>query len=825
MKETRGDILDSESDPEENSDSDYVPEDSPKRKRGAKTTAKGKTVRKTRTKVDKNVVKRSKRTASKTTKRGTKHTDSDEEDAESKPKRIKLDEGSAGNVASNKISYEDEIEVKPRKIKLDEESASTSQGVKKYNYEDDYEFKSGNVKPETELIGNFSHGYKSMVYKGDMEYKSDRVKLEEDFDINELHCKSEPHHKPNKPDLKARSKANNDKSKISAKKEEQKYEVKGLVNADWDEAEEIAEDLRLPYYIVKNVIRLFNEDNTIPFIARYRKEMTGNMDPEKLREVKEAYETLQNVKKKAATMINAAMKLGKLTKGLEYEILSARTMSELDHIYSSFKASGKGTLAERARELGLETPALTILCGNSTEPIMPARFVCHQRTKGMATPKEVESGMKHIIADCISKDKGIRDLVRKLKNSSFIMLVCTKSKTTAKPNTKKKSPAKATKQSKSKPTTSQAHSTDDESKYQNYFDFRINVKLIRPHQVLAINRGEKHKFLSVKIDVPKSVHAQLYQQIRAELTQIAECASIDVFAANLKNLLLQPPFRGKVVMGIDPGYRNGCKMAVISARGNVLRTDVIYPDFNAPDLPFHQDTAACKLVDCVLKFRCETIALGNGTACRETEEYLSRLIQSGCFKPFDVVYTIVSEQGASIYSCSPEAQKEFPDLDVNLISAVSIARRLQDPMGEFVKIEARHLGVGMYQHDLPDSKLRSTLDEVVVECVSFVGVDLNVASHSLLRRIAGLNATRAQNIIDWRNSNGPFCNREQIKEVKGIGGKTFEQCAGFVRILPQSCRAHRLQKTETAVEILERCSLSMVKMPYQLKWFVAGKQC
>ncbi|XP_046397929.1 S1 RNA-binding domain-containing protein 1 isoform X2 [Ischnura elegans] len=595
--------------------------------------------------------------------------------------------------------------------------------------------------------------------------------------------------------------------------------------AAWEEAQVLSEDLALDYWIAKNIVRLLDEDNTIPFIARYRKEMTGNMSPEDLRKVKEAYETLKQVKTKAANLVATVEKMGKLTKSVENEILCARSLGELDHIKSLFKTAPKGTLADRARELGLETPAVTLLCGNSMDPICLAHFVCHQKTKGLADIKEVETGMQHIIADIISKDREVQDNLRKLKNTSNIFLSCTKSKTaTAKA---KKSP-KAKKPEESKKGKTGAHAKakeDDETKYQNYFNFKNNVRFIRPHQVLAINRGEKNKILSVKIESTGYIKSELFnvvhgrwlnqglnyplrykiveasfndayerlifpllvRLVRSELTQMAETASVEVFATNLKNLLLQPPLRGKIVMGLDPGFKNGCKLCVISQTGEVLYTDVLYPKFGYRYENLMDDYDAIKLKRIVDMYRCETIALGNGTACRETEEYLSNLIQLGWFRPFDVVYTIVSEQGASIYSCSPEAQKEFPKMDTNVISAVSIARRLQDPLAELVKIEARHLGVGMYQHDISDSKLRSTLDEVVIECVSFVGVDLNAASHCILRKISGMNAARAQNILDWKSCNGPFRNREQLKTVKGIGAKSFEQCAGFVRILPQTC--------------------------------------
>ncbi|XP_069678482.1 S1 RNA-binding domain-containing protein 1 [Periplaneta americana] len=593
-------------------------------------------------------------------------------------------------------------------------------------------------------------------------------------------------------------------------------DFKGLDRMEWKEEDMVSEMEQIELWIARNIIRLFDEDNTIPFIARYRKEMTNDMSPEKLRDVKDSYEMVKSIKAKAATVMKNIAKLGKLTPYLERCIRGARSLNELDHIYSPFKPGSKNTLAERARQLGLEDAANAILTGSR---IVYIEQLVNPEKKGLQSVKEVELGLQHIIADVISKDRGVLDFLHRMKEDAKTYIETTKARATKEP----KNNAKNVKKEAGSSKDHHKDKVDVESKFENYFKFSMPVKYIKPHQVLAVNRGENLKVLSVKINIPdwvlrrltnycysqwfckgiqypirsrildesiKDAYARLIQpllvrQVRSELTKKAEHAAVEVFATNLKKLLLSPPFRGQNVLGIDPGYRNGCKIGVTSHTGNVLAMDVIYPRFGCKVDP-HSDPNAFKLKDMLTKYKCEVIALGNGTACRETETYLSELIQYGWFAPLDVKFTIISEQGASIYSCSPVARKEFPDTDPNTISAVSLARRLQDPLAELVKVEPKHLGVGMYQHDVPEKQLSATLDEVVVECVSFVGVDVNTASDCLLRRIAGLNSSRAEKIIEWRSANGSFINRHQLKKVKGIGAKTFEQCAGFIRIIPET---------------------------------------
>lgn len=594
------------------------------------------------------------------------------------------------------------------------------------------------------------------------------------------------------------------------------------IQMQWRESDLLAENEGLAGWVASNLVRLFEEDNTIPFIARYRKEMTGNMEPEQLRHAKETFEEIKHIQHRASTIIKNIEKLGQLNSNLRRSILCAKSINELDLINTPFKTGSKKTLAERARQLGLEDAAQIILDGSCQLSL--EQFVDKSK-EGLSDVKEVQLGIQHIIADIISKDRGVLDFITDLKKNLNIRLVSKRGKCTA---VKEATKASSKKSSSTKPLTVAVKQklqakADEESKYQNYFDFSMNVKYIKPHQILAINRGENQKELSVKLLVPDFVQDRLVsyclrtwlskgiqyplrsllltdsakdsytrlilplivRQVRSELNQNAERASIEVFAMNLKKLLLMPPYRGRAVLGIDPGFRNGCKVALIGLAGEVLEYGVFYLNCGRTS-DLRTDSDALWLRDILTQHRCDVIALGNGTACRETEEYLGELIQNGFFRPLDVSYTIVSEQGASIYSCSDEAIIEFPDMGPNIISAVSIARRLQDPLSEFVKVEPKHLGVGMYQHDLPEKKLSGTLDEIVVECVSFVGVDVNTAPHCLLRRVAGFNSSRAEKVVDHRQKYGPFVTRDDLKKVKGIGQKSYEQCAGFIRINPET---------------------------------------
>ncbi|KAI4497488.1 hypothetical protein M0802_007499 [Mischocyttarus mexicanus] len=568
---------------------------------------------------------------------------------------------------------------------------------------------------------------------------------------------------------------------------------------DWTDVDYISEVQGIDKRQAENIVKLFQEENTIPFIARYRRNMTGGLEADQLRLVKECFDRANLIKHRANTIIKAIDKLGKWTPQIHSALVSTKSMDDLEHIYSMFKVTSKQSLAERAKLVGLGPISNAVIEGSEIPPLFT---LINPEKKELQTEQQIKEGIVHIIADIISKHKDTFDKVKTLQKN-FVMEIHT-------------SQLKATDKSKDK----KEQKNVDREKYEIYFNFKSNTSIIKPYQILAINRAESQKILTVKIVIPdslitsfinycwklfqpkvvvSSLHKMLLKdsidyafkkfikplivrRVRSELKERAENASIEVFATNVKQLLLTPPVRGKIVIGIDPGFFHGCKLAAISEQGNVLETAIIYPHKNTKDL----DKSSTILINLVKKYNGTVVALGNGTACRETEKFLSNLIKSKAFAPLDISYTIVDESGASIYSCSSEAKLEFGNLDPNIISAISIARRIQDPLAELVKVEPKHLGVGMYQHDLPQKQLMQSLNEVVTEVVSFVGVDVNTASHSLLTKVAGLNQSKATNIIEWRNKQGPFLNRQQILKVKGIGSKTFEQCSGFIRILPET---------------------------------------
>ncbi|CAH1995315.1 unnamed protein product [Acanthoscelides obtectus] len=516
----------------------------------------------------------------------------------------------------------------------------------------------------------------------------------------------------------------------------------------WRDHDLLAEQKSLSPNIAKNVIKLLEEGNTVPFIARYRRDATGNMGPEMLQEVKSIFEEICVLKQKIKTSVKGLIKQEYCHDQVLRAVKSCRSLDELEITYAPYKQDRKGTLAERAKELGLEEPALKLL--QNTGVVNLQRYVTKDHDI-----KEIESGIVHIIAYNIAVDSEMLTYIRELRYKERIVLESKKSKT------------KQTVRSTDKNFQKLPIKNADESKFETYFDFQIPVRYAKPYQVLAINRGEKLKFLAVKIAIPESLFIKFQQfcyrkwikqgpynelrnnllneaikdsynrlvkplitrEIRTELKNKADKASYDVFSENLKHLLKEPPLKGQVILGIDPGFVGGCKMAVISQTGLVLNYNVIYPHGKFSD----QETAGKVLRDMLLEHSCSLIALGNGKASRETEEFICDMIRHKYFYPLDVKYVIVSEDGASVYSCSPEAKKEFPNLDTNIISAVSLARRLQDPLSELVKIEPHHLGIGMYQHDLKKKSIEEALKEVVSECVSFIGVDLNTASHSLLR--------------------------------------------------------------------------------------------
>ncbi|KAM4771437.1 S1 RNA-binding domain-containing protein 1 [Rhinophrynus dorsalis] len=562
---------------------------------------------------------------------------------------------------------------------------------------------------------------------------------------------------------------------------------------NWNIVEVLSEKTNIDPWVCSNVIKLFQDDNTIPFIARYRKELINNLDADALREVQQGLEELRGVAKKAHSLIEKLKKEGKLNSYLQTAMLNCRTADEIEHVYAPFKTGSKGTKAQRARQLGLEPAAVALI---DTPSQLNLYSYVKNNVEGLSALQDIEMGVQHILADMIAKDKNTLDHIRNLCKQNYVTIQSTLAKGTGK---------------------EKEGNVKDVDKFHLYHKFNGNVDRIQHHQILAINRGENLKILTVKVNIPdrvkdafcrwcvnerwrprqyarpelmkilhnsvddsykRLIYPLLCREYRSKLTSDAEKESIMMFGRNLRQLLLANPVRGRTIMGVDPGYRHGCKLAIISPTNQILHTDVVY---------LHKGYSqgmqeAEKIKRLLLHFSCHTVAIGNGTACRETERYFADLIQRRFFAPLEVVYCITNEAGASIYSVSPEAVKEMPDLDPNLRSAVSIARRVQDPLAELVKIEPKHIGVGMYQHDVSQTLLKGTLDSVVEECVSFVGVDINICSETLLRHIAGLNSVRAKNVIEWREKNGPFINREQLKSVKGLGPKSFQQCAGFIRI-------------------------------------------
>lgn len=537
-------------------------------------------------------------------------------------------------------------------------------------------------------------------------------------------------------------------------KEDVKFEEKFNFDVsqctEWTEVDYISEINNVDRRITENVVKLFKEDNTIPFIARYRKNMTGSMEPDKLRALLDSFEQAKAIKLRAATIIKSIDKLGKWSPEVHSAITSVKSLADLDYIYSLYKPStSKRSLAEKARQLGLGVVGDAVLQGQDLPPL--TSLIDEQR-EGLRNEQEVRSGIVHIIADAISKNKEIFDEVTSLRKTFAIEIQTTQCKT---PEDSKK--------------------VDEQKKYEQYFDFKLNVNYIKPHHILAINRAESQKIISVKIAVPdaferafkkyclsrysriawrvqqergdnmkmhwdllsdsidyaykKQIKPQMIRRMRSEMKENAERASIEVFATNVKQLLLIPPVRGKIVLGIDPGYRHGCKLAVVSEQGDLLETAVIHPHDRSSSFK----DAAGELAKLVNKYGCTVIALGNATACRETELFLTKVLGSKMIGRLNAMYTIVDESGASIYSCSPQAKSEFPDLDPNLVSAISIARRLQDPLAELVKIEPKHLGVGMYQHDLSETKLTKTLSEVSMDSL------FNMLINEELENIDNLN--------------------------------------------------------------------------------------
>ncbi|XP_013194644.2 S1 RNA-binding domain-containing protein 1 [Amyelois transitella] len=550
------------------------------------------------------------------------------------------------------------------------------------------------------------------------------------------------------------------------------------------DAEVLAEIEKIPQALACNFIALLTEGCTLPFIARYRKTAVENLMPDRLRELYESYHNVLQLKKKVKSVLETLRKSKKLTADIEKSVINARSLSELDLIYSPLK-SHSVSLAERARNLGLESHALQALNG----VYINLQSLCSQDDQ-LSSVDKVEAHITHIIADVIYKDTRVLEHMRSLKNETRFTLQSSRTKSSLKNETD------ACKKSDSK--------TDPET-YKLYFDWKCPSHFVKPHQTLAINRGEDEKILSVKVIVPdwfynrlekfcltlwKSRHwvskgltdaynrlikPWLSRQVRSDLTTNAHKEAVKTFTTNLEKYLLTEPIKNRVIAGLDPGFKAGCKVGIINPNGDKLDACTLFPDLRRHN---SNDPAAKQLKDLLVKYKVELIGLGNGTACRETESWLKKHEISG-----NVPVVIVPEQGASIYSISKEAQKEHPNMDPNLISALSIARRVLDPLGELIKVDPKNLGVGLYQHDIPPKMLESALDCAVEKVVSLVGVDINTASQAMLRRISGLNDGRAKKMIAYRQDNGGFSARAEILKVGGIGKVTFQQCAGFLRVL------------------------------------------
>lgn len=540
-----------------------------------------------------------------------------------------------------------------------------------------------------------------------------------------------------------------------------------------DFAKILAGELNVPEQYVSAAIRLIDEGNTIPFIARYRKEATNAMDDQVLRQLADRLEYLRGLEKRKGEVAATIEELGAMTPELQKALDAAKTLAEVEDIYRPYKPKRK-TRASVAKARGLEPLAQAIF---AQKPGLDVNAEAEKYINDEVPDAEAAlAGARDIIAEQVSDDAALRAQLRRFYQTFGLVK------------------SKAAK--------------EEDSVYAGYYDFSQAVNKIAGHRVLALDRGEREGFLKVtaEVDAEKAVggirrmfvkagggpsaaqvsaavedaytrliHPSLEREVRSNLSDEAAEGAIQVFGENLRQLLLQPPIKGKVALGMDPGYRMGCKLAVVDETGKVLDTAVVFP---VPEFK-KVDQAKAKVKDLIRRHHVQIIAIGNGTAGKETEIFAAEVIRE---LGGGVQYMVVSEAGASVYSASKLAAEEFPQFDVNLRSAVSIARRLQDPLAELVKIDPKAVGVGQYQHDMPQKRLNETLDGVVEACVNSVGVDLNTASAPLLARVAGLSASTAKNVVAWREENGAFASRAQLKKVKGLGPKAFEQCAGFLRI-------------------------------------------
>ena len=557
---------------------------------------------------------------------------------------------------------------------------------------------------------------------------------------------------------------------------------------------------------INNTIKLIDEGNTIPFIARYRKEMTGAMSDVTLRELNDRLTYLRNLESRKEDVSRIIEEQGKLTEEINKKIAKAKTLQEVEDIYAPFKQK-KRTRATIAKEKGLEKLAMSILNEKIANIEIEAQKYINEE-KEVNSVEDALKGARDIIAEIVSDDADVRKYIRELALREGVIVT--------------------------------KNATDEKSVYDMYYDYSEGVKNIAPHRTLAINRGEKENFLKVKLEInndkvlsyiinkyinngnisnkeeivqaiedsyKRLIFPSIEREVRNSLTEVAQERAINVFGQNVKSLLLQPPVTGKVVIGFDPGFRTGCKVAVVDKNGKFLDYATVYPTEPKNDVEGTKKT----LKDFIHKYDVDIIAIGNGTASRESESIISDMIKE---IDKEVQYVIVSEAGASVYSASELANEEHPDVDVSIRGAISIGRRLQDPLAELVKIDPKSIGVGQYQHDLNQKRLEGVLDGVVEDSVNSVGLDLNTASYSLLEHIAGISKTIAKNIIAYREENGAFTSRTQLKKVKRLGPQAFTQCAGFMRI---SSAKNPLDNTGVHPESYDICKSLLEMIGYSLE--------
>ncbi|MCD7836011.1 MAG: RNA-binding transcriptional accessory protein, partial [Lachnospiraceae bacterium] len=583
----------------------------------------------------------------------------------------------------------------------------------------------------------------------------------------------------------------------------------------------IRDELKVERWQVEAAVKLIDEGNTIPFISRYRKEATGALNDEQLRNLDERLTYLRNLDDKKQQVLKSIEEQGKLDEELRARILAAETMVLVDDLYRPYRPKRK-TRASVAKEKGLDGLAEYIKAQNADAPIEEAASEYISEEKGVATVKEAIQGAKDIIAEEISDNADYRLYIRNATIEEGVVI-------------------------------SSAKDEKAQSVYEMYYNFEEPVKKIAGHRILALNRGEAEKVLNVKITAPveriimflekktitcdneytapiiREAAADSYErliapaierEIRNDLTEKAEDGAINVFGKNLEQLLMAPPIAGKVVLGWDPAFRTGCKLAVVDATGKVLDTRVIYP--TAPQNRVEESKAELKRL--ISRYNVDLISVGNGTASRESEQIIVELIKE-LDRP--IQYVIVNEAGASVYSASKLATEEFPNFDVGQRSAASIARRLQDPLAELVKIDPKSIGVGQYQHDMNQKKLSEALNAVVEDSVNKVGVDLNTASVSLLEYVSGINKTIAKNIVEYREANGRFTNRKQLLKVAKLGPKAYEQCAGFMRIQdgenPLDATSVHPESYDAAMQLLDRLGMSMQDIKAAQKKAAADK--